>query len=96
MPKPAKRPGPAPRPAAENVSENVSARIMPAERDALTQLIRRRAADMEARGETPDLSFAGWLRAKIRTDAKDAGIEIASAVPPVEPARKPARKAARS
>lgn len=70
------KPGPARRPPSENVSENVSARIMSAERTALEELIRRRAAAMEERGEPPDLSFAGWLRAAIRQQAKEAGVPV--------------------
>ena len=71
-----KKRGPAPRPAAQNVSDTVSARVMPGEREVLKKLLQLRASEMEARGEPPDPTFAGWLRATIRQQAKAAGFEV--------------------
>jgi len=55
----------------------VTARLTVAEHAALAALIERRAADMEARSEPGDASFAGWLRSVIRREAKAAGIALA-------------------
>ena len=63
-------------PMAEKVTENVSARITPAERTALEELLRLRASEQEERGEPPDETFAGWLRAMIRREAKAAGVPV--------------------
>lgn len=59
-----------------SVSENVSARIMPAEKAALEELLRLRAAKLAEQGEPPDETFAGWLRAIIRREAKEAGVPV--------------------
>lgn len=58
------------------VSENVSARITKGEKEVLDQLLAARAKDMEERGDPGDASFAGWLRAQIRKEARAAGITI--------------------
>lgn len=58
------------------VSEMVTARLTPGEREALGELLRLRAAEMEERGEPGDASFAGWLRWMIRRQAKEAGITV--------------------
>lgn len=58
------------------LTENVSARISPGERRALEELQRRRAEQLAARGEPPDATTAGWLRAVIRREAKAAKIKI--------------------
>lgn len=58
------------------MSEMVTARLTPGEREALGELLRLRAAEMEGRGEPGDASFAGWLRWTIRRQAKEAGITV--------------------
>lgn len=71
------------------MSEMVTARLTPGEREALGELLRLRAAEMEERGEPGDASFAGWLRWMIRQQAKAAGITVETphAAEPVKPAK---------
>lgn len=69
----------------EGATEHLSARVTPAERRALAQLLRRRAEALAAAAQPPDASFAGWLRATIRQQAKAAGISIETAAPAAKP-----------
>lgn len=64
--------------AAAAASANVSARLTQGEHAALEQLLKRRAAEMEAQSLPGDDSFAGWLRWVIRKEAKGAGIVVES------------------
>lgn len=57
----------------------VGARLTPGEHAALEALLQRRAADLEARAEPGDPSFAGWLRWIIRREARAADITIEGA-----------------
>ncbi|MBM4421522.1 MAG: hypothetical protein FJ034_08100 [Chloroflexi bacterium] len=60
----------------ERVTENVSARVTPGEKDALDELIKLRAERLAEMGEPPDATFAGWLRAIIRREAKAANVAV--------------------
>lgn len=60
------------------MSEMVTARLTPGEREALGELLRLRAAEMEQNDMPGDASFAGWLRAVIRREAKAAGVMVES------------------
>jgi hypothetical protein len=68
--------GPKPKPASMNASEAVSVRVLPAEKRALEALVVLRAKEQRARGEVPDETLAGWIRAIIRREAKAAGIKV--------------------
>lgn len=73
------------------VSEMVTARLTPGEREALGELLRLRAAEMEAHDMAGDASFAGWLRSIIRREAKAAGVTVESVHAAPEPP-KPKRR----
>lgn len=76
------------------VSEMVTARLTPGEREALGELLQRRAAEMEERGEPGDASFAGWLRWVIRQQAKAHGVTVETPhVAPEPPKAKRVRRA---
>lgn len=86
-----------PKDPAHVASRTRAARITPAEDAALDVLLRRRAAEMEARSEPGDPSFAGWLRWVIRREAKAAGGEALEALTGAAspPAPSPAPRAAK-
>lgn len=66
---------------------SVTFRLTIEEKAALELLAKRRAAEMSERGDVPDDSVNGLLRAMIRRDAKAAEITIDAA------AAKPKRRA---
>lgn len=66
-------------------------RCTPGEKAALEALAKKRGADMAERGEIPDDSPTGFLRAVIRREAKAADIPVDEASPPA-PAKKALRK----
>lgn len=63
---------------------NVSARITPADKALLEELVRRRAAKMAELAGVPMEgadSIASWLRSTIHSQARQAGLTIGSAPP---------------
>lgn len=58
------------------LTESVTFRLTPGEKAALDILAKRRAGELAERGDVPDDSFTGYLRALIRGQAKNAGIPV--------------------
>lgn len=72
------------------LNTNVSIRLTDGEKAALGELAKKRGADMAARGEVPDDSVNGYIRAIIRRDALAAGFAVdAPAAPPAKASKKP-------
>lgn len=68
-----------------HLDDSVTFRLTKGEKRALHALAARRSADMAERGDVPDDTTTGLLRALIRREAKAAGIDVdgAAAPPPV-------------
>lgn len=72
---------------ASPLDASVTFRLTGPEKLALEALAARRSSLMAERGEVPDDTVNGYLRAVIRRDAKEAGIELAVVSAPLSPKR---------